>query len=52
MRVTHSVPEGELEDHLFEHLCTCGPIQITTARPGDQPDITLYHQRLTPKEQS
>ena len=51
MRVTHSVPEGELEDHLFEHPCPCAPTQITTAQPGDQPDITLYHQRLTLKEQ-
>lgn len=50
MRVTHSVPEDELEDHLLEHLCPCAPTQTTTARPSGQPDITVNHQRLTPKE--
>lgn len=52
MRVTHSVPATEAEDHLLEHPCTCAPTQITTARPGKQPAITITHQPLTPKEQS
>lgn len=52
MRVTHSVPATEAEDHLLEHLCPCNPTQAVAARPGKPLAITITHQPFTPKEQS
>lgn len=44
MKVRHSVPADEFEDHLLDLHCPCHPDQTVIAAPGKRPVATLTHQ--------
>lgn len=53
MKVRHSVPVTEVDDHCLDHQCPCDPVQHVTAAPGKRPVATITHQPLkTLQEQS
>ena len=52
MKVRHSVPADEVQDHILGLDCPCSPDQHVTAAPGKRTVATLTHQPLTTQEQS
>ena len=49
MRIRHTIPETEVEDHNLREACPCDPDLTVTARPSRAPVLTLTHHPFTPR---
>lgn len=52
MKTRHQIPEAEVDAHCRDRHCPCDPIQHVSARPGEQPVVTITHQPFPTEEPS